>query len=280
MVRRLLPGPVDSSSGELLGAGSRDTVPDPRRLAISILHSEVDFLFALGGPWFVFQTCRFRSEHSLHSTLLFGILVYCLLEVVLCKGAVFWLIIIDPHIVCPGVSLKHLLCLYHLFWWKSFLQVRVGQITMVIQESFCCAVTLIGGLVLELYWTGGSFASLCVIKIFCGYVKGLYSSSLGDVIHSGGLVREGVRFIWYCIYTVWFSVRMDYILYMSTWTDYCVTFPFLLKHDCLPQENLRFIWLLWRIIPLWQTPPVSFRALNFFRRMICLGCSQTKTVSS
>ena len=50
MVRRRLPCPVGSSSGELLGVGRRDTVTDLRRLAISLLHVEVDFLFDLGGP--------------------------------------------------------------------------------------------------------------------------------------------------------------------------------------------------------------------------------------
>ena len=50
MVRRRLTCPVSSSSGELLGVGHMATVPDPQRLAISILNGEVAFLFDIGGP--------------------------------------------------------------------------------------------------------------------------------------------------------------------------------------------------------------------------------------
>ena len=41
--------------------------------------------------------------------------------------------------------------------------------------------------------------------------------------------------------------------------------------NVLPQENLRFSCLPWRIIPLRQTLPGTTMAMKCFRRLICLG---------
>ena len=49
MARRHLPCTLGSSSGELLGVGSKVPVSGPRRLTISLLHGEVASLFVLGG---------------------------------------------------------------------------------------------------------------------------------------------------------------------------------------------------------------------------------------
>ena len=50
MVRRSLPCPLGSSSGELLGVGRKAALSAPRLLAISLLHGEVALFFDLGGP--------------------------------------------------------------------------------------------------------------------------------------------------------------------------------------------------------------------------------------
>ena len=68
----------------------------------------------------------------------------CMLEAIVC------MVMFDFNPVRPGVSLKHLLWFYRIFWRQSLLQVHVGQITVVIQEDCFHAVTLLGGLALEL----------------------------------------------------------------------------------------------------------------------------------
>ena len=54
MVRRHIPCPVGSSSGELLVVWRKAIVPDPQLLAILLLNDEFLFLFAIAGPWLVF----------------------------------------------------------------------------------------------------------------------------------------------------------------------------------------------------------------------------------
>ena len=64
---------------------------------------------------------------------------------------------IDYHTVRLSVSLKRLLCPYLLFWLQSSLQVHVGQITVVIQEGCCRAVTLLVGISLRLGYEAWSY---------------------------------------------------------------------------------------------------------------------------
>ena len=59
-------------------------------------------------------------------------------------------LVINLHLVRSGVSLKQFLCLYCFVSWKSSLKVHLVQITVVIQDDCCCAVTLLGGFALEL----------------------------------------------------------------------------------------------------------------------------------
>ena len=49
-----IPYPVDSYSGDFLVVGHRDKVPVLRRLAISLLHGGVAYLFVIGDHRFVF----------------------------------------------------------------------------------------------------------------------------------------------------------------------------------------------------------------------------------
>ena len=91
-------------------------------------------------------------EVSIHSTVgnFLVFLIYWLLEGVVCKSSIVSMVRFDFYPVRPGVSLKHFLCFYRFFWWQSSLQVHGGNITVVIQDDCCRAVTLLGWISLDL----------------------------------------------------------------------------------------------------------------------------------
>ena len=102
----------------------------------------------------------------------------------------------------------------------------------------------------------------------------------------GGCCFYGLIDEWGCLgHRVSYIDRLTicmYILFlcMGAWIDTPVIATFLLKHDCPFGRTPVGVRIPWRIIPLQLPLPGTTRALNFFRKLNCLGHTSDQTVSS